>query len=550
MQTTKPKEENGRDDLKLTEEASSVLKLLNGLLKEESKLKEDVHSQPLTVDAGVDSLLGAMLTDGSEELMPKIFILCQEVNFQTIQQLAAKRGWSDEYLQALKDICEEIHQLYPFAHRTTVQGMLNGHTKENSDRLLGESFQQSMEELEAAGYKPPEVVINQDPHFAKFKPSFRNGEIRQVLIGGHTTLKTGYQFNMTNVSPLGLYNAIDLAPKRQKDNADLGDLRFAVVYGKAIERVKNSGTILKHLQGDRELSVLGVFAISQQHTWPAISGELGNFAEVTDHAFLVTPWTTSRMTKADFIASTNFADISIKSSEILCSQYTGDQPLVNSILGEDHGCKIMYETACLTLQKQADKYCDFNAAEVQAQLAQLSNTVKENENLLESLKSQYYTLLRTVNPSYTDRGLGMKLNAKNANQLTNEPADACDVRWQHRRVQGVIRRSKRKLEAFLREFQIFEIGVDQATLALLKGPPCHERTKINSFLKSCCKDYGSRWCIESGFEIIEYQFPLHYYGNSSDTHVRCYVVQAIVFNAYRVAQILHIGATKPANWRP
>jgi hypothetical protein len=550
MQITEPKGENGRVHLKLTEEPSSLLKLLSDLLTEESSLKESVNFQPLTVDAGVDSLLGAMLTDGSETLMPRIFDLCQEINFQTIQQFAAKRGWNDEYLQALKNICDEIHQLDPFAHRTTVQGMLNGHTKESSDRLLGKSFQQSMEELDAAGYKPPEVVINQDPHFAEFRPSFRNGEIRQVLIGGHSTLKTGYQFNMTNVSPLGLYNAIDLAPKRQEDNADLGDLRFAVVYGKAIERVKNTGTPLKHLQGDRELSVLGVFAISQQHAWPAISGELDNLSDVTDHAFLVTPWTSSRMTKTDLIASAKFAEVSIKSSEILCSQYTGDQLLVQQILGEDHGCKVTYETACLTLRKKADKYCEFNASEVQAQLAELSNAVKENEKFLETLKNQYYALLRTVNPSYTDRGLGMKLNAKNASQLTNEPADACDVRRQHRRIQGVIRRSKRKLEAFLREFQIFEIGVDQPTLVLLKGSPCHERTKIISFLKSCCKDYVSRWCIESGFELIEYQFPLHYYGNSSDTHVRCYVVQAIVFNAYRVAQILHIGATKPPNWRP
>jgi hypothetical protein len=223
---------------------------------------------------------------------------------------------------------------------------------------------------------------------------------------------------------------------------------------------------------------------------------------------------------------------------------------VQRVLGEDHGCKVTYETACLTLRKKADKYCDFNVAEVQKQLAQLSDVVKENGILLESLKDQYYALLRSVNPSYTDRGLGMKLNAKNASQLANEPAKACDVRRQYRRAQGAVRSAKRKLDAFLREFQIFEIGVDQSTLNLLKGSPCCERKKIINFLKSCCKDYISRWCIESGFEIIEYQFPLHYYGYSSDTHVRCYVAQAIVFNSYRVAQILHIGASKPANWRP
>ncbi len=78
----------------------------------------------------------------------------------------------------LKSLCDEIQQLHPFTHRTTVQRMLNGHTKESSDRLLGQSFQQAMDELEAVGYKPPEVVINQDPHFAEFNPSFKNGEIR------------------------------------------------------------------------------------------------------------------------------------------------------------------------------------------------------------------------------------------------------------------------------------------------------------------------------------------------------------------------------------
>ncbi len=102
---------------------------------------------------------------------------------------------------------------------------------------------------------------------------------------------------------------------------------------------RNAGISLNHLQGDRELSVLGVFAISQQHAWPALSGELGKFTEFTDHAFLITPWTSTRITKADLITDSNFAAISIKPSEILCSQYTGDQPLVKQILGEDLDAK-------------------------------------------------------------------------------------------------------------------------------------------------------------------------------------------------------------------
>ena len=50
--------------------------------------------------------------------------------------------------------------------------MLNGHTKESSDRLLGQSFQQAMDELEAVGYKPPEVVINQESTFRRIQSFF------------------------------------------------------------------------------------------------------------------------------------------------------------------------------------------------------------------------------------------------------------------------------------------------------------------------------------------------------------------------------------------
>ena len=73
--------------------------------------------------------------------------------------------------------------------------------KISSNQWLDKSFQQNVQELDALGYKPPEIVINEDPHFVKFKPSFNNGEIRQILIGGNVTLETGYQFNMTNIAP-------------------------------------------------------------------------------------------------------------------------------------------------------------------------------------------------------------------------------------------------------------------------------------------------------------------------------------------------------------
>jgi hypothetical protein len=66
------------------------------------------------------------------------------------------------------DICDEFKSLNPFAHRTTVQGMLNGHKKENSDQWLGESFQQNIDKLDNVGYKPKEVNVNLDPHFKDY----------------------------------------------------------------------------------------------------------------------------------------------------------------------------------------------------------------------------------------------------------------------------------------------------------------------------------------------------------------------------------------------
>ena len=113
-QITEPMGINDAVHLKLTEQHSSVLKLLSDLLQEESSLKKKVNFQPLTVNAGIDNILGAMITDGSEKLMPQIYAMCQEINFQTLQQFAAKRGWNDEDLQELKSLCDEIQQLHPF----------------------------------------------------------------------------------------------------------------------------------------------------------------------------------------------------------------------------------------------------------------------------------------------------------------------------------------------------------------------------------------------------------------------------------------------------
>jgi hypothetical protein len=144
----------------------------------------------------------------------------------------------------------------------------------------------------------------------------------------------------------------------------------------------------------------------------------------------------------------------------------------------------------------------------------------------------------------------MKLNSNRAGPLANEPAEAWGTRKQYQRAKRAGKALQQKRAAFLRTFQVFEVGADAAALALLKGQACRSRAQLASMLKACCKAYNSRWCIEFGYETIDYHFPLQFRGNSSDTHLRIYVVQGIVFNSYRAAQIKHVGASKPANWRP
>jgi len=531
-------------------EQAPVLELLTNLLNEPSKLKKKVAYNPKTVITASNTLLGAMATGGSEELMGQIWKCLEKVLLKQIQRVCIVRGWSNEYLIKLKELCDEITLQHPFAHRTTVQQMINGHTKESSDSCLGESFALSMGELEKIGYLPPEITINQDPHFTDFKPFFKNQEIRQILIGGRTTLRTGYQFNVSNISPLGLYNAIALAPKRQKNQKDLGDLQYAVVYGKAIERANSAGLSLKHLQADRGLAVLGVFAISQQHSWPTIDGNIGMLERPTQNAFLVTPWCSTHMTKQDLFLDDNFSEVTVKTSDILRSQYAGNQSLVQSVLGPNPKCKVPIETVILTLRKQSKKYCSYNARDVRARLLELNKDLLKFANDLDSLQKSYVERLRQINPKYTDRGIAMKLNSKTMGAIANETDDSWAIRKQYKRMQSKIRTATQKRDAFVREFQVFEIGVDHAALVLLKGTPCKEQIQLINELKSCAKDYGSRWCIESGFETIEYQFPLNYQGYSSDSHLRYFVIQTILFNSYRVAQIKHIGARKPHNWRP
>lgn len=541
---------NGGVHLNFSEVTYPVLGLMEEILKEVSKLKKNTTHNPETITAAVITIFGAILMNGNWELMGQLFNMIRNLLCHLFQYFAAQECWSEEGLNKLDALCKKIKSFNPFIHRTTVQRMLNGHTKESSDHWLGSSYQLAIAELESMGFKPTTVVINQDPHFIDFKPNYKNNEIRQVLIGGNSTLRTGYQLNLTNVSPIGLYNAVSLAPKRQLNKADLGDLQYAVVYGKAIERVNLAGQHTKGLNGDRGLAVLGVFAISQNHAWPTASGQVGELAACTTNTFFVTPWSNTHKTKQTHILDEKFKEIMIQSSEMLRNQYIGKQELVQHVLGQGDQCKVKFETVVLTLRKQNDNFIPFNIQEVRTELQNLTNNVKNAENDLERIQSDYISLLRIVNPEYKDRGIMMKLNSLSKERLANEPNKAFQKRKEYWKVKAQMAKFTQKRDAFLREFLIYEIGVDRETIELLKASPSIQQEEVIEFLKTCGKDYSARWCIEPGFETIEYQLPLHYQGNSSATALRYFTIQAILFNSYRVAQIKHVSRDKPTGWVP
>lgn len=549
-QTTVPVLSSGSEYLRAAGQESSVLSVLSDLLREPSSLKKGVDHDLSTVIASRNSLLGAMLANGSLELVGPIYEMCKDATLNQILKRLEQRDVPAGTREIVAGACNEVRGLHPFAHRTTVQAMLNGHTQESSDQLLGRSFQESAKELEDAGYKPPAAAVNQDPHFADFKPSFRNGDIRQVLVGGVGTLRTGYQFNVANITPLGLFSAVDFAPKRQENAQDLGDLRYAVTFGKAAERAKQAGIPVRNFQGDRALEVAALFVVSQQHAWPATSGDVGGLADFTRGTYLITPWCSTRQTKAELVAGKDFAEVRVATSRFLRSQYAGDQPLAKFVVGPSPKSQVPVETAILTLRKQGEAYRDFDPAEVQAELSALQQAAKDNAKRAETLKEDYFRQLRKVNPKYVERGLLMKLHARSGGPLPRESAKAWATRKQYNRARGAGTRLQKKLETFLREFQVFEVGVDAAGLQLLKGPACKGRARLVSTLKALGQAYDSRWCIEGGFETTEYQFPVKYRGYSTDTHLRIFALQAIVYNAYRVAQVKHVGARKPPNWHP
>ena len=81
------------------------------------------------------------------------------------------------------------------------------------------------------------------------------------------------------------------------------------IFGKAAERVKIAGLNLVNLQADRALCVTGLYAISKDHAWPTASGEIGAMADYMSSVFLITPWTSTKYSKADLIARDNFAEV-------------------------------------------------------------------------------------------------------------------------------------------------------------------------------------------------------------------------------------------------
>ena len=154
------------------------------------------------------------------------------------------------------------------------------------------------------------------------------------------------------------------------------------------------------------------------------------------------------------------------------------------------------------------------------------------------------------NSVLTPKGHQRKLNRKKKERQNNETHEAWMIRKEHRRAKVAVKRLRGERDAFLREFQVFEIGVGEPFLSILEGT--HDRTRhhLVAHLKKLCSQYGSRWCIESGFEMMKCHFPLKYKGRSSDTHVRIFILQCLIYNDFRVAQIKQIGATKPYNWKP
>ena len=129
-QIMEPILDNGREDLKLSNELSAILEMMSDILSEKSALKKNVDHSPATMMGGVNTILGAMITTGSLETMKQIYGVIRDVLLPLIQTQAKKQGMLPDSLDILAMICSQITELNPFAHRTTVQEILNHHEQD------------------------------------------------------------------------------------------------------------------------------------------------------------------------------------------------------------------------------------------------------------------------------------------------------------------------------------------------------------------------------------------------------------------------------------
>ena len=331
QQKNSPVSNNSSQYLNNSVNNGSLPLFLEGMLDEQSQSKATVNHIQGTLNAGVSSIFGAMFVGGSLEKMGPLYKVLCSVIISALLQLAEFRFDDSDFLAKLSQISDEFIEFKPFAHRTTVQKMLSGHSYESTDDWLEKSLQLVIDRADKLGFKPPKISSNLDPHFIDRKPLHRNQEIKRVMIGGKYTLKTRYQFDVANMSPFGFITACDHVSKRLKDNSDLGNLSFASTFGKAFTSMEKAGLHLTNLNGDRGLNNAGMHAISKNNLWPDALGAVGTFGEFTTDAFLTTPWMAKKESKADLLLAQDLDNMMIKTMTFSKKQYMGDQELVKSL---------------------------------------------------------------------------------------------------------------------------------------------------------------------------------------------------------------------------
>lgn len=547
-QTKDPDPPSASGNLNPAMEEDMITKFLEAFLVETSRSKGTVKHGPGTPAAAVDSLLGAMLVGGRLEVLPPLYALLCSMILQSLQRLARLQGWREAVFEMLAGLCRDFEALTPFAHRTTVQEMLRGHSSTATDQWLVKNFHRASAKAAALGETPPEQAVNLDPHFVDRAPQCRNQEIKRVMVGGMSTLRTGYQFNMVNVEPLGTVTSVDLAPKRCHDQSDPGNLAFAQGIGKTLEMIESAGGPAPYVQGDRQVNSAGMFATSQNHLWPNTAGDVGPLAPFTEEVMLVTPWVAKKRSKAELLASPNFGEVTVETQEFAANQYSGSQDLATHLRDLSTTSKVQAEVAVVVLEERGGKYCRVDKQEVQSQLKSLQAQVSEQETAAEQAKTDYLAEPTQKGKELTPRGATSKLNANQKGQLPNET----EVAWGTRKAYWVAKRALVRLavllQAFLRAFHVFAVGVDAPAIEIIKNGTPRERKSLWSRLARACTAFRARWGIETTFESIDGYFPLLYRGTSSATQKRVLVLQCIVQNDYQLRQIEEIKATKPPNW--